>query len=295
MVYLGEILALGAAFFWAIGVILFKKSGENMAPLSLNIFKNIIAIVLFIPTMFLFRENFFPSQPFSSWLWLGISGILGITLADTLFFISLNKLGAGLVAVVDTSYTPLLLTMSYLFLGERMGWVALTGAILITIALIVGSGAKPEHGRTRKDILTGTLIGITGMFAMVIGIVIIKDVLNRSPLIWASAVRLFFGIIGLIPIIFLNPTRRRRFLGNLKQSQTWKIAVPAALSGSYLAMICWVGGLKYTDVSIAGMLNQLSTIFIFILAIFLLKESVNWKRILAIVLAFSGAILVMLR
>ncbi len=295
MIFLGEILALCAAIFWAIGVILFKKSGENMAPLSLNLFKNIIAMILFIPTILLFSETFIPNQPFSSWLWLGLSGILGITLADTLFFISLNKLGAGLVAVVDTSYAPLLLTMSYIFLGERMGVMALIGAILITFALIVGSISKLEPGRTRKDIVIGTLIGVTGIFTMVVSIIIIKDVLNRSPLIWVSATRLFFGIIGLIPIIFLNRTRRQRFLSNLKQSRTWKIAVPASFSGSFLAMICWVGGFKYTDVSIAGMLNQLSTIFIFILAILLLKEPGSWKRVLAIVLAFSGAFLVFFR
>lgn len=291
----GEIMALAAAFFWAIGVILFKKSGENMTPISLNLFKNIIALILFMPAIFIFRESFFPVQPLTSWLWLGLSGILGITLADTMFFISLNKLGASLVAVVDTSYTPILLTMSYFFLGERMGLTALIGAVLITLALLVGSAARPEPGRTRKDIVVGTIIGVSGMFTMVVGIVIIKDILDHSPLLWATATRLFFGTLGLIPVILLNRVRRRRFLENLKQMQTWKIAMPAAMSGSFLAMICWVAGLKHTDVSVAGMLNQLSTIFIFILAILWLKEPVTWKRMLAIMLAFSGAMLVFLR
>ncbi len=295
MIYLGEILALSAALFWAIGVILFKKSGENMSPLSLNLFKNLIAMALFIPTIPLLGESFNPGQPLSAWIMLGLSGLLGITLADTLFFISLNKLGASLVAVVDTSYTPFLLSMGYIFLGDRIGPIAFLGACLIVAGLIIGSLSKPEPGRTRKDILIGTIIGITGIFTMVVGIIIIKDILNNAPLIWASGVRLFFGFMGLIPIIFFNRTRRNRFLTNLRQPQTWKIGVPAAISGSFLAMICWVGGLKYTDVSIAGMLNQLSTIFIFVLAILFLKESVSWKRILAIFLSFLGAVLVILR
>jgi drug/metabolite transporter (DMT)-like permease len=294
MELLGKIMALAAAFFWAIGVILFKKSGEKMTPISLNFFKNIIAMALFIPTIFLFKESFFPHQPLVSWLWLGLSGILGITLADTMFFFSLNKLGASLVAVVDTSYTPILLTMSYIFLGERMGLMAFIGAVLITVALLVGSAAKPEPGRTRRDIIIGTIVGVTGMFTMVVGIVIIKDILNRSPLLWATSVRLFFGGIGLIPIVFLNRGRRQNFIKNLKQIQTWKIAVPAAMSGSFLAMLCWVAGLKHTNVSVAGMLNQLSTIFIFILAVIWLKEPVTRKRIAAIILAFAGAMLVFL-
>ena len=295
MTLLGEILALGAAFFWAIGVILFKKSGENMAPLSLNLFKNLIAMILFIPTIPLLGESFNPGQPLTAWIMLGLSGLLGITLADTLFFISLNKLGASLVAVVDTSYTPLLLSMGYIFLGDRIGPIAFIGACLIVAGLIIGSISKPEPGRTRKDVLVGSVIGVTGMFTMVVGIIIIKNVLNDAPLLWASGVRLFFGTLGLLPVIFLQPARRKRFITNLRQAATWKIAVPAAVSGSFLAMICWVGGLKFTHVSIAGMLNQLSTIFIFILAIVFLKERTSWKRLLAIILAFMGAILVILR
>lgn len=292
---LGEILALSAAFFWAIGVILFKKSGENMAPLSLNLFKNLIAMLFFLPTIPLLGESFTPDQPLTAWIMLALSGLLGITLADTLFFISLNRLGASLVAVVDTSYTPLLLSMGYIFLGDRIGLVAFFGACLIVAGLIIGSISKPEPGRTRRDILVGSIIGVTGMFTMVVGIIIIKNVLNNAPLIWASGVRLLFGTLGLIPIIFLNSIRRKRFISNLNQAETWKIAVPAAISGSFLAMICWVGGLKYTHVSIAGMLNQLSTIFIFILAVLFLKERISWKRLLAIILAFMGAVLVILR
>lgn len=291
----GEIMALLAALFWAIGVILFKKSGERMSPVSLNLFKNFIAIILFIPSILIFRESFIPDQPVSSWLWLGLSGFLGITLADTMFFFCLNKLGASLVAVVDTSYTPILLTMSYFFLGERMGLIALFGAILITIALGLGSAARPEPGRTRRDIIVGTIVGVSGMFIVVVGIVIIKDILDRSPLLWATLVRLVFATLGLIPVVFFHRERRKEFIRNLGQSQTWKIAVPAAMTGSFLAMICWVAGLKHTDVSIAGMLNQLSTIFIFILAIIWLKEPVTWKRITAIVLAFSGTMMVFLR
>jgi drug/metabolite transporter (DMT)-like permease len=60
-------------------------------------------------------------------------------------------------------------------------------------------------------------------------------------------------------------------------------------------MICWIGGMKHVEVSVATTLNQLSTIFIFVLAIVFLKEPLTWRRTLAIGLAFCGGLLVALR
>jgi drug/metabolite transporter (DMT)-like permease len=50
--------------------------------------------------------------------------------------------------------------------------------------------------------------------------------------------------------------------------------------------------MKYIDVSRAALLNQLSTIFIFVLAIVFLKEPVTPRRVGAILLALIGALCV---
>ncbi len=56
-------------------------------------------------------------------------------------------------------------------------------------------------------------------------------------------------------------------------------------------MIAWLAGMKYTMVSVAAVLNQLSTVFIFILAAIFLKEPVTLPRVSATILAVLGAIL----
>lgn len=294
MVCLGEALSVGAALFWAVGVILFKKSGESMSPLGLNFFKNTFASILLIPTIPLLGGIYFPDQSLSDWMLLAVSGVLGIAIADTLIFYSLEKIGAALMAVVETCYAPIMITLSWIALSEDIGVGVLGGAGLIMLALFVGSATKPQAGKERKDIVVGILAGVLGIFLMGIGIVMIKDVLNRSPLIWATSVRLVFGGLALVPMILVRPNRWA-LLRELKPSATWKVAVPASFVGTYLAMLAWIGGMKYTDVSVASLLNQLSTIFIFILATVFLKEPLTWRRSLAIVLAFCGGILVVLR
>jgi len=53
-----------------------------------------------------------------------------------------------------------------------------------------------------------------------------------------------------------------------------------------------MAGMKYTQASIASALNQLNTIFIFILAAIFLKEKVSTAKLAAIAMAFAGAFFV---
>lgn len=70
--------------------------------------------------------------------------------------------------------------------------------------------------------------------------------------------------------------------------------LPGSFLGAYLSMVIWMGGMKYTQASIASALNQTSNVFIFILAALLLKEPVNLIRMIAIILAFAGVVIVTL-
>jgi len=90
--YLGEILASLAAVLWAIAVILFKKSGEHVHPIALNLFKTALAVILFIPTLYFFKQPFFRDAPLNEYVLLLASGAIGIGIADTLFFKCLNML-----------------------------------------------------------------------------------------------------------------------------------------------------------------------------------------------------------
>jgi drug/metabolite transporter (DMT)-like permease len=62
--------------------------------------------------------------------------------------------------------------------------------------------------------------------------------------------------------------------------------------GSYLGLMCWIGGLKYTKVGVAAILNQSSTIYILILAAIFLKEPFTRRKLVASLVALAGILLV---
>jgi len=139
---LGSIFALTSAFFWASAVILFKKSGETFSPVSLNIYKSFVALILVSVTMVVLNIPFFPDKPVNDWLLLALSGFIGITLADLFFFIALNRLGASLVAIVECLYLPSVIFFSFILLGENLSANAIIGGLMVLTAVFVGSMGK---------------------------------------------------------------------------------------------------------------------------------------------------------
>ncbi|MCH7994212.1 MAG: EamA family transporter, partial [Planctomycetes bacterium] len=53
----GEICALAAAITWATALVLFKRSGERVPPLPLNLFKNVTALILLVVTLAVMGEG----------------------------------------------------------------------------------------------------------------------------------------------------------------------------------------------------------------------------------------------
>ncbi|MBW2592806.1 MAG: DMT family transporter [Deltaproteobacteria bacterium] len=288
---IGITCSIGAAFLWASALVLFKKSGETISPLALNIFKCTVTLALLTPTLLLFNIELFPDRPMSDWLIFSLSGIFGITLADTFFFMALSRLGAGMTAVVDCLYLPMILFFSFIFLDEVLGVKGLCGAGLVIGAVIISSAARPVATVSRKNLIQGIVLGILAVSLLAGSIIMIKYRLKEVSVLWASFVRILAGTAGLYLLAILH-SDKKSLLAELYPSKSWKTALPASIIGNYMAMIAWLAGIKYILVSVAAVLNQLSAIFIFILAAIFLKEPVTLPRLSATLLAVSGAIIV---
>ena len=279
------------AVIWAMAVIFFKKSGETVHPIGLNMFKNTLAMLLFIPTLWIFGGPLFRPVPYTEYLLLIASGVLGIGIADTLFFMSLNRLGAGMSAIVDCLYSPFIIFLSFIWLRETMSVWQIIGVLMIVSAVLTATHRKGRGKIQPRDLLMGIIFGVMAMACMAVGIVMIKPLLHRSPLLWATEVRLWGGVLLLGPLIFIHP-QRRQIVSSVFSTKSWGYTVTGSFLGAYLAMILWLTGFKYTQASTASALNQTSNIFIFVFAALFLKETINSQRVIALTMGVAGAFLV---
>ena len=100
----GDIYALLAALCWSSGIILFELSGRVLDSLQINFIKNFIGFIGFIIVLII-TNNLFISYTSNEYWVLVISAVLGVVIGDLFLLAGLKRLGAGMYAVIGTSYT----------------------------------------------------------------------------------------------------------------------------------------------------------------------------------------------
>jgi drug/metabolite transporter (DMT)-like permease len=287
----GEVLSVASGFIWAVSVLLFRVSGRAVHPISLNFFKCTLSTFLLIPTMIVLGLPLLPSLPVRDYGLMILSGFFGIALSDTLFFYCLNLLGASLTAIVDCLYSPFIIIFSVLFISEKMSPHQVGGVILILAAVILISVKKGEAMPPRQNLVLGLGLGVLAMLTQAVGVVMMKPLLGQSPLLWATLFRIGTAAVVLGGFLGLH-SRGRRLFKPLAAPPNWRAMIPGSFLGAYVGLIAWMAGMKYIFASVAAPLNQLHTIFVFVLAALFLREKITLAKMMSLILAALGATLV---
>ncbi len=288
---MGELLALVTAVAWAVAVILFARSGEHVPPFSLNLFRVSVGAALLLPTLLLSGGALWGVAPLGDYLILVASGVIAIAISDTLFHMCLNRVGAGITAIVDCLYSPLVVLLAFGFIGERLRAWQVVGMLLVLASIVVTSRARPPAGATTRTLLVGIGLGVLAMLTLAIGIVMAKPVLNHSPVLWATTVRQLGALVALAVSLPFVPGGRGA-LAVFRPVASWRYSLSGAFLGSYVALILWIAGMKYAQAGVAAILNQTRTVFILLFASLFLEEPFTRRKAAAVLLAVAGILVV---
>ena len=284
---IGEACSIGAALSWAGGVIIYKRLGESLAPLTLNLIKNVLVLGMIAPTVLLVHGWAIPALPASAIVLALISGVLGIALADTLYFRALNTLGAGRMGIVGNFYSPFVIVLSFVFLGERLNALQLAGFALVSGGVLIVSSHDPHKRLSKEQLRRGAMFGVAAVLLMAAAIVMVKRVLEGQPLLWIVLLRLVGGVIGMLAM-FAWQREPLPFPGRTGTRLRWPLLVLAAFLGQYVSMVLWMAGYKYTEASIAAVLNETASVFIVLLAALFLHEGLDARRLAGVACTLSG-------
>jgi drug/metabolite transporter (DMT)-like permease len=181
-----------------------------------------------------------------------------------------------------------------LHLGESLSPLHAVGAALVLFAVVLGTTGEKRADVAKIELWPGLLFGASSMVLMAASIVWVKPVLARQGVVWAVTVRMVGGVLlQLVPLIFVASLRREVAVAFSRHAGL-RFALPGAILGTYVSLILWIAGFKYTSASVAGILNQTSALFVVVLAAIFLHEHLTPRRALAVGLALSGCLLVLL-
>ncbi len=288
--FIGEVAALGAACLWAVASVVYARLGTRIPPLELNLIKGIIAIALFLFTILLTGE-LFPSIATLPMCLLLLSGIVGISLGDTAFFIAINSLGARRTLLMQTLTSPIAAVFGLIFLRESLNSLAWCG-ILITVLGV--AWVVTERTLDIKDVSTieefwrGIAFGLLTAIAGAVGAVLSRSAIANTGInpLWAALLRLSAGILVLLIWTFFRKQTSFQ-LSSLRNSRIIAGTLFAAFCGTYLGIWLQQTAIKFTSVGIASTLLQTSPIFVIPFAMWS-GEKVSLRAIFGVLISIMG-------
>lgn len=289
---LAFLLPLSCAAFWAVAVIFFKQAGDGISAGGLNLYKNLVAVVFLLLTILLVRKGPPLAIAREAVLPIVLSGLVGIALADAMFFKTLRLLGASRTAVVDLLYTPFITLYSWVLLGDTLRMVDIPIFALILTGVLISAYTPGPKIKDPKQITLGIVIGASGMLLMTGSVIFVDHYNNSEPLLEFTLYRLLAGLGG--SLVYMGITRGPRLASIPWKTLPWWRMTLGAFFGSYLAMVLWLGGFRYGPAPVVAVLNQTSTFFIVVLAAIFLGERLTRRKVLGAVLSFVGVLLLML-
>lgn len=289
---LGEILSLASALAWAAAVVLFKKSGEVLPPFSLNFVKNLLAMSLLGLTVWVWNGGAdLPAMSARDAALTALSGLLGIAIGDTLYFRALNTLGAARMGVAQTLYSPFAILLSVLLLDEGFAAPQTLGVAGVAAGVLLVAKTAPAGQIGRAAQGRGFLLAGLSVLMMAAGVVVTKPLLLRHDFLWIVFLRTAAGVLGMLLVIVV--TRRWSSMWQAyRAARHWPVIVAGSILGTYLSMLLWLAGYKYTSIPVAATLNEMATIFTLILAVLFLRERVGPRQVCGCLLAVAGVIAV---
>jgi drug/metabolite transporter (DMT)-like permease len=291
MNFIGEVAALATSFFFAMTALIFTATGRMVGSQVTNRMRLVFALIyLVILNLIFFREPLPFSADSSRWLWLGLSGVIGLSLGDAFLFQSFLSVGTRLGTLL-LSLAPIFGSIvAWLFFGETLTILQITGIVLALagIAWVIASHQEPANtprGHTRRGVLFGTLAGL----GQAIGLVLSKQAMSGdfSPF-QANAIRMLAAVIFIWLWTALKGKAGATFTALQEKPQVIRLLMIGAFVGPVLGVSASLLAVQHAEIGVASTLMALPPVIILPISYFVFREKIGWQAILGTVLAIAG-------
>ncbi len=289
---IGGLFALGAGMCWATASILFGKLGKSVSSLAMNFGKGIIGLICMVLVL---SFTGLRGTTTEAWIYLSLSGLVGITLGDTVFFDTLRRLGPRRTLLMTTLIPVLVAIMSFALLGERLVAQAWLGAA-ITVAGVSWTMWErlPQDQEDTGSWREGIVYGLITVLSCAVAAILSKVGVEGTKPLEATGIRLLAGTGGLFVLglfrrqlwSWVTPFRAPKQLGAL---------AAAAIVGTFIGIWFSMASFAYTSATIATILSATDPIFVLPLAALFMGEKLRPRPVLGAFVALIGVSLLLTR
>ncbi len=295
MPFVGEFAALAAAFLWGFGVLFFESAGTRIGAFQTNLLRIVLGTAMLSLTLYLQTGLFFPMHASQeNYLWLGLSGAVGLAIGDGALFFAIVILGPRLSMLLLSLAPPVATIIAWFFLGESLELLAILG-IVITIAAIVWVVSEKrgdDHIRGSKTV--GVILGIVAALGQGVGVILAKLGLVGIDALPATLIRMTVAAVLLWGFAVVTrhaaPTIR-----SLKDKTAALLIFGGSIVGPFIGVWLSVVAVKYTEAGIAATLLSTVPVLLIPIEYAVHKRRPSLRGIIGTVLAVVGVALIFLR
>ncbi len=311
MSFIGINFALLATLSWALCIFPFTQAARRLGSVSLNHFRLLLAVlILGTSSIFIHTDSFiqlFSMNYAGAWLWLGLSGIIGLTIGDHYGFAMYAILGPRVGSVLTTFAPASTLLISYFVISEELSWIGIIGMFVTIIGVIWISLSRGErqlipdhgHGSIRKGIVYGLLAAICQGAGLVLakkGMLSEHSVHGNVYPVHATFIRLLIGTLSLYIFSFLRGNLRTILIPVFNNKENGlRFAVAGTFFGPVLGVTLSLFTVSFIKASVAQTIFSLVPVFALMLSYFLLKEKISFRSFVGVIVAIGGVIILIWR
>lgn len=295
--YLGEFAALATAVLWSFTAVFFTLAGQRVGSVIVNRLRLIIAALLLILTHWIVLGTPFPQpEDPTRWIWLGLSGVVGLVLGDSFLFQSYLWIGPRL-GMLMMSLAPIIAAfLAAIFLGESLvlrQWLGVLLAVSGTASVVIDR-PPVDSGRVR-DHRKGLLFGLGAATGQAVGLVLAKQgLMGDFPALSGNLMRMVSAAAAIWLVAIGLGQGAGTFQAIASRPKALTSIFAGSATGPFLGVWLSLIAIQLTRIGVASTLMSLSPIFLLPVGAFLFKERVGGRAVLGTLTAMVGVALLFL-
>jgi drug/metabolite transporter (DMT)-like permease len=293
---IGMTVAVVTSCVWTFGALWLTSAGKRIGSVSVNAYRTIIAIGFLTVSHFVLLGVPLPVLASEQWLWIGMSGIVGLCIGDFALLRAFVIIGPRRSLLVYTLSPVFASVGAYLMLGETVQPFGLVGMAITLTGIIMVRLEKQESGEqdavSKKLETWGWFLALVGAVGQGVGLVLAKkgiylDLNMMVNPLSAALARMVMGalFVWICALVVGKLPELRNALQNRKGIE---YTAAGAFVGPFLGVTLSMVAVVYTQAGVAQTLMSLMPVFIIPVVWVLYRQKTSLRGILGAIVAVVG-------
>lgn len=298
---MGELAAVAASALWSFTSIQFTLAGRRVGSSAMNYARLALALLYLSLTHWLITGEVWPIHAAPArWLWMSLSGVVGLTLGDAALYQGYMLIGPRRTQLMMTSAPALTTLAARLLWNERLSLPQLL-AMTLTVGGIMWVVSEPRQGERHfagdddpQAYRKGLVLGGLAALCQAIGLLLSRQGLvgGFSPLS-ATVIRMAAATVAIV-VIGAARGQTRAIWQRLQDRHALWLIVGGALTGPYIGVWLSMEAVQHAAMGIASTLLALAPVLLIPLSAWFFGERVTRRAVLGTLLALMGVALIFL-